>query len=266
MNSAFGLSNYALVSFIMKIITPAQAMTKTVTKTIRKIAIKTVVKAPVRPAKTDRPDRKYDILLAAEKLFAQRGFSAVSIRDIANEAGVQLALVGYYYGQKKDLYHAIFEHWATVINERVQSLQQAVDAPSGDKLERVVTAFIEPVIRLRNSTEGEYYALLMSRGLSQQSSDDDAVIREFFDPLAKAFISALHKLLKAEFPGTTQGNVAWCYQFMLGCLLHHITDNRVVRLSNQKNQSHGPEATPLLINFVVCGIRGALTPRPAPKL
>ena len=42
-----------------------------------------------------RPDRKADILLAAEKLFAQRGYHAVSIRQIAEEAGVPLALVGY---------------------------------------------------------------------------------------------------------------------------------------------------------------------------
>ena len=229
-----------------------------------KTATQTVEKERVRPAKADRPDRKYEILLAAEKLFAQNGFHAVSIRDIANEAGVQLALIGYYYGQKKDLYHAIFEHWAAVINERIQSLQQAIDAPDEDKLQRVVTAFIEPVIRLRNSEEGEYYALLMSRGLSQQSSDDDAIIREFFDPLATAFITALHKLLKAEFPGTKQGQVAWCYQFMLGCLLHHITDRRVERLSNQKNKAHGPETTPLLIAFVVNGIRGALKQQLSP--
>lgn len=221
---------------------------------------RTKTSATLRPEKTERPDRKYAILLAAEKLFAQKGFHAVSIRDIANEAGVQLALIGYYYGQKKDLYHAIFEHWSKVIDERVQGLQQAIDEPGGDKLFRVVSAFVEPVIRLRNSPEGEYYALLMSRGLSQQSSDEEAIIREFFDPLATAFINALYELLQAEFPGITHGDVAWCYQFMLGCLLHHITDSRVERLSNQKNKAHAPEMSPLLINFVVHGIRGALQP------
>ncbi|MDP3824488.1 MAG: helix-turn-helix domain-containing protein, partial [Burkholderiales bacterium] len=44
-----------------------------------------------------RADRKQAILLAAEKLFAQRGYHAVTIRQIADEAAVPLALVGYYY-------------------------------------------------------------------------------------------------------------------------------------------------------------------------
>jgi AcrR family transcriptional regulator len=45
-----------------------------------------------------RPDRKADILLAAETLFAKRGYHAVTIRQIAEEADVPLDLVGYYYG------------------------------------------------------------------------------------------------------------------------------------------------------------------------
>jgi AcrR family transcriptional regulator len=61
-------------------------------------------------AEAVRPDRKRAILLAAEKLFAERGYHAVTIRQIAEEAGVPSALVGYYYGAKHELFHAIFEH------------------------------------------------------------------------------------------------------------------------------------------------------------
>ncbi|MFP5444603.1 MAG: TetR family transcriptional regulator, partial [Betaproteobacteria bacterium] len=50
------------------------------------------------------PNRQANILQAAERLFATRGFHGVSIRDIADEAGVPLALVGYYYGPKLSLY------------------------------------------------------------------------------------------------------------------------------------------------------------------
>lgn len=65
--------------------------------------------ASARPpqAGAARPDRKAAILLAAEILFAQRGYHAVSIRQIAQEAGVPLALVAYYYGQKHELFHVI---------------------------------------------------------------------------------------------------------------------------------------------------------------
>ena len=87
--------------------------------------------SPVRPlpararasaSDAARPDRRHAILLAAEKLFAQRGYHAVTIREIADEAGVPLALVGYYFGPKHELFVAIFEHWSHTIEERLAGL------------------------------------------------------------------------------------------------------------------------------------------------
>ena len=80
-----------------------------------------------------RPDRKQAILLAAEKLFAQRGYHAVSLRQIADEAGVPLALVGYYYGPKHALFHAIFAHWSQTIDERLAALR-AIDLAPADRV------------------------------------------------------------------------------------------------------------------------------------
>lgn len=47
------------------------------------------------------------ILDAAETLFAQKGFAAVSVRDIGARAGVSHALVHRYLGSKEDIYHAV---------------------------------------------------------------------------------------------------------------------------------------------------------------
>jgi len=61
--------------------------------------------SPIKAPDTDlAPNRRRSILLAAERLFASKGFHGVSIRDIADEAGVPLALVGYYFGPKAELY------------------------------------------------------------------------------------------------------------------------------------------------------------------
>ena len=81
---------------------------------------------PPPPAAGERLDRKAAILLAAERLFAQRGYHGVSLRQIAAEAGVPLALVGYYYGAKHELFHAIFAHWQPTIDQRLALLHQAL--------------------------------------------------------------------------------------------------------------------------------------------
>ncbi len=207
-----------------------------------------------------RPDRKLAILLAAEKLFAENGYHAVTIRQIAEEAGVPLALVGYYYGQKHELFEAIFEHWSPTIDERLIGLQVAVDAGGPELLRHIVEAFIQPVLRMRASAEGEFYALLVARELSYASPEADRVLRRHFDPLAHAYIDALCSAL----PHANNGDCAWAYQFALGALLHHMSDQRVARLSGGANTPNDSAAHPMLVRFIEGGIRAAL-PAPAPR-
>lgn len=206
-----------------------------------------------------RVDRRRDILLAAEKLFALSGYHAVSIRDIAAEAGVPLALVGYYYGAKHELYHAIFESWSSTIGARRARLAAAVAEPgAADLLERILDAFIVPVIALHGTPDGRYYALMSARDFVLPSPEASRAQREFFDPMAHAFIDAL----QLAFPGASRGGVAWCYQFMLGALTHFLTDERVVRLSNGENRAADPAAQIHLLRFVAAGFRAVLGAAP----
>ena len=47
------------------------------------------------------------IFLAAEKLFAEKGFAATSTRDIAKNAGVNVSMISYYFGSKEKLFEEI---------------------------------------------------------------------------------------------------------------------------------------------------------------
>ena len=212
-----------------------------------------------RRAAAARPDRRQAILLAAERLFAKNGYHAVTIRQIAEEAGVPLALVGYHYGQKHELFHAIFAHWNHTIEERLAGLRAVEsDARDASTVRRIVEAFTGPVIRLRASAEGESYALLVARELYHATEETDRVLRAYFDPLAHAYIEALHRQL----PHASRGQVAWCYQFALGALLHHLSDVRIERLSNGECGMRDALGDQMLVAFIVGGIEAAL-PVPA---
>lgn len=218
---------------------------------------------PARRAadRSERPDRQQAILLAAEKLFAQHGYRAVSIRQIADEAGVPLALVSYYHGQKHELFQAIFNHWRGTVDERLALLAQAREgSPGPHMLRRIVEAFVRPVLRLRASSEGEYYAQLVARELFYRTPEAVQVLSDHFDPMAHAFIDALH----AACPGSTRGDAAWAYQFAVGALLHHISDDRVERLSRRQNKPVDPAAGLLLIDFISAGAAAVLAPAPPP--
>ena len=53
-------------------------------------------------------DKQIAIINTAEKLFALNGFDGTSVRDIAHEAGVNLAMISYYFGSKEKLMEAVF--------------------------------------------------------------------------------------------------------------------------------------------------------------
>jgi len=208
------------------------------------------------PDPSARPDRKAAILLAAEKLFAQYGYHAVSIRQIAAEADVPPALIGYYYGAKQERFHAIFTHGLPTIAQRLALLHAALHGPQPPTVHDVVQAFVEPVLQLRASTEGEYYAMLVARELVYRTPDTDRVLAEMFDPMAHAFIDALHQLR----PAWPRARAAWAYQFAMGALLHHLVDYRVQRLSQGENLPNDAAAAPLLIDFITAGIHATLPP------
>lgn len=215
----------------------------------------------MRRAAAPRPDRQQDILLAAERLFARHSYQAVTIRQIADEAGVPPALVGYYHGQKHELFAAVFERWAGTIAERLVALRAVhIDPASKATLPAIVTAFVMPVIRLRASAEGEHYALLVAKQLHQGEPESDAVLRRHFDPMAGSFIDALHGAL----PWASRAEVAWGYQFALGALLHHLSDTRIERLSDDTARAADPALAPKLVDFIVGGLR-AMLPDPAAR-
>ena len=103
--------------------------------------------------------------------------------------------------------------------------------PAQAVLRAIVTAFVEPVLQMRASAEGEAYALLVARELAYRTPEAERVLGDFFDPMAHAFIDALH----GACPGSTRPQAAWAYQFALGALIHHISDHRVQRLSRGRN-------------------------------
>jgi AcrR family transcriptional regulator len=216
---------------------------------------------PRATARADQPDRRLNILLAAEKLFALRGYHAVSIRDIAAEAEVPLALVGYYHGAKHELYRAIMQSWSGNIADRLDRLQTAAaEQDRSARLDRIIAAFVVPLVALHASPEGQYYALMAARDLAAPTPEAEEAHREFFDPMAHAFIDAL----MTTAPRATRGQVAWCYQFMLGAALHFLSDRRVERLSQGENQPADPAAQDKLQAFVAAGFRAVLGIPPLP--
>lgn len=85
------------------------------------------------------------ILDAAERLFAQQGFSRTTVKQIGQAAGVNSALLYYYFGDKERLYRAVFERLVRSLVTRTMSRLEA-DAPPPAKLRGFIEAQVETVL------------------------------------------------------------------------------------------------------------------------
>lgn len=206
-------------------------------------------------APTLRNDRQENILHMAERLFADRGFHAVTLRQIAEAAEVPLALVGYYFGRKHDLFNAVFAHRRPWHLDRLIELDEArrhAQHPTG--LKRIVEAFVLPLLQLRQHPAAAAYARLLARELLLASPEANLALREGFEPLVQRFMDALH----AALPGAGHADLAWACQFTLGAVGLHLRDERIERLSQGRVRAHDPAAAQPLVRYIVGGLRATL--------
>jgi AcrR family transcriptional regulator len=213
-------------------------------------ATKRARRSPVPADERERPDRRQDILESAEALFAERGYAAVSVRDIAARAGVPVALVGYYFGRKPELFATVFEHRQEHLNERIARIRAAIaKGPGPGRVEEIVAAWAEPVVRLHGSASGDSFSLLVARTAWDPGPEATAIIERFYDPLVRAFVKAMRVAL----PGYTERRLLWAYEYAVGALLMYVADKRIERLSGGRATAGDPAMFDDFVRFVSAG-------------
>jgi len=213
---------------------------------------------------------KERILDAAERLFAQRGFYGVSLRDITQAAGVDVALVSYHFGGKRELFTAVFERRAEVLNrERLELLEEVRrrSLPATPPLEAIINAFLEPLLE-RSARGGpgwkSYFALVAYVNNSPEFGPQ--MMTRHFDPLVDRFIAVLREAL----PGCPPREIYWSYQFLTGALtLTFAETGRIDKLSAGLCRSSDLDSVhERLAPYVAAGFRalceraGAAAPAP----
>jgi len=90
-----------------------------------------------RPRKPGRPRAEAGgaalreaLLDAATELAVERGFDAVSLREIAGRAGASPGMIAYYFGDRDGLYESLFERAFGRVSEQVEAL--LADESAGD--------------------------------------------------------------------------------------------------------------------------------------
>jgi AcrR family transcriptional regulator len=90
-------------------------------------------------------DKQLQIIETAEKLFADKGFKGTSVRDIAEEAGINVAMISYYFGSKVKLMEAIFEVRIGTVQMRLENLLKDDSMTPLQKINMLIDEHVERV-------------------------------------------------------------------------------------------------------------------------
>lgn len=103
--------------------------------------------SPHQPVRSDGIDARQRLLAAGLRLFAEQGFEQTSVRALAREAGVNLAAVSYYFGDKTGLYRALFTENCAGTHDPTAFAQTDAPTALGEALHRFYGDFLEPLKR-----------------------------------------------------------------------------------------------------------------------
>lgn len=215
--------------------------------------------APPKEWRIDGQEARTRLLDAALTLFANQGFAATSIREIAHSAQVNVSAISYYFGDKAGLYRAVYEE-----PRNGPQVEIAVSATLADLLRGVLQGFTEPLKqgpRMQLCMKLHYREMVEPTGLWQEEID------KTIKPGQISFAQALAQLL-----GVAVDDDIYRLTFSitgLGIMMHMASDVMVaVRPALNANPAAINAYTERLLDYALAMVaaeaqRRQITPWPA---
>ncbi|WP_025761491.1 TetR/AcrR family transcriptional regulator [Dyadobacter tibetensis] len=109
--------------------------------------------------------KQLQIISVAEALFAKKGFEGASIRDIAQEAKINISMISYYFGSKEKLIEALFDVRMVETQSTLMSILQNSELNALQKVSIWIDGIVERLMRSQN-----FHSIMMREQLSAQRS------------------------------------------------------------------------------------------------
>lgn len=132
-------------------------------------------------------DKQIAIINTAEKLFSVTGFDGTSVRDIANEAGINVAMISYYFGSKEKLMEAVFEQKTNKIRIKVENLLQDDKLTALEKMYVLIDDYVDRFI-----SQQEFHKIM----LREQMIEKNSLIAGCIHELKKKNLASIKKLIQ----------------------------------------------------------------------
>ena len=132
-------------------------------------------------------EKQLQILATSERLFAKNGYEGTSVRDIAEEAGVNIAMISYYFGSKEKMMEALFEQRTQYVKLKVETLLNDETLSPLQKMEVLVDEHIEKII-----DKQQFYKIM----ICEQVINKNPIIIDLIYDMKKKNIEEISKLIE----------------------------------------------------------------------
>ena len=222
----------------------------------------------MRELKFPQSESKRCLLEVAEKLFAERGFESVSIRDVTQLAKANVAAINYHFGSRDGLIALIVTLSITPVNEeRIVRLDTLEKKWSGKAvpLEEVIEVFTRPLLGAARKTElseplfCRLLGWIFSMPLENMPQAMEYQIRNVSDRFTRTLAKSL--------PTVSAEDLAWRFHFMSGSMIHMLLHQEMLhQLSNGASGNPTMEAVfGRFIRYAAAGLREGVDQEPLAK-
>lgn len=167
---------------------------------------------------------KLKLLDAGERLFAENGFEAVSVRDITEMAKANVASVNYYFGSREALLGMVMARCMSPVTEarhaRLDLLKKRW-AGKAPPLEEIVEAMVLPLVEQvkKSGLSERLFYRLVGRIFAKQGDGLPLAIEEQLVKASDRFVRVFEKAL----PTVSAEELVWRTHFVEGGISHLLT-------------------------------------------
>lgn len=202
------------------------------------------------------------LLDAAERLFAERGFDATSIRDIATVAGDTIGTLSYHFTSKDRLLAEVVRRRFQALGDLRRSMYAGFRARGGGtpSLDDVIAAITVPFLEraMCGGPAWQSYTALIARMMYVSDPVSRDAIAELSDPLAREMLGWLHEAA----PEGSAADIGYGYQFIVGCLMDcssQMENDRIHRITDGAcSASNYDEIVGRFLTFITAGARALI--------
>lgn len=144
-------------------------------------------------------DPRERILLAAGREFAERGYEAATVREICGAAGVNVAAVNYYFGDKRRLYIESVRHAHEQRLRQVPQPDWAPGTPAAEKLRDFIGNLLE---RMLGDGQAPWQVKLMMREVIQPTEACRELVEDYIRPHFGLLLGILDELVGGGLPAS----------------------------------------------------------------